>query len=65
MLVIATVCFIFLVAAGYNLPDRGKFRELYDSKGGKLLIEQKGSSISIRSKQPVDIMPGPVATLFE
>jgi hypothetical protein len=66
LLVIATVCFIFFVAAGYNLPVKGESKVLYDKNdcNSKLLIEEKGRSICIRSKEVVEFHPGPVAKIF-
>ena len=67
LFVIAMVCFIFIVLAANNLSAHGAGQRtvLYDKNdcNGKLLIQETGRSIYIRSKAE-EFHPGPVAKMF-
>jgi hypothetical protein len=64
LIVFGTLCFIFIVALGNNLAGHKLETVLYDKNdcSGKLLIQEKGGTICIRSK--AEFHPGPVAKLL-
>ena len=79
LLVIATLCFIFIVAPGWKLSANGKSDHtvLYDKNdcNAKLVIKEQGSTIFVRSKestaseyavlknQSAEFHPGPIAKM--
>ena len=70
LLVIAALCFIFIVVLGHDLSAHGRSHHtvLYDKHdcSGKVLVEEDEGSIIIRSGETTttaDFRPGPIAKL--
>lgn len=79
LLVIAALCFIFIVIPGWKLsaPGKSDHTVLYDKNcNGKLVIKEQGSTIYVRSKestaseygvlkyQTAEFHPAPVAKMY-